>query len=259
MTIKVILSMPLYPNGQLPQAAARTFHAWALAPNPNVEIVTRLHSATSAAQLAYDVLWSGAINQFNEGGATHYCRIDCDVIPIKPNWLGVMVEELQKHDADIMAAVVPIKDDRGLTTTCIDDTGDIWSPRRLTMTEIFDRHETFTDPKILLNTGLYLVDLSKPWVQAKNPDGSLAVSHHMRNKVVMGSNGRWEARMRSEDWELSRDVRKVGGVRQFATRKVELYHEHQHYANWKVWGTERADPENARNLAGRAILEGAGV
>ncbi len=258
--IKVIVSMPLYPNGQMSQPSAAAFYAYALAPNPNVEIVTRLHSSSSASQFAYDMVWCGAINQFNEGGATHFCRLDCDVVPTHHNWLGILVDELLKHDADIMTAVVPLKDDRGFTSTAIDDTGDLWNPRILTMTEVFDRHETFTDPDILVNTGLYLVDLSKPWVQARNEDGSLAVSHHMRNKIIQRPDGKWEARMRSEDWEMSRDLRKVGAVKQYATRKVELYHEFPRYANWKVWGTQKRDEKHVKHDASSgAILEGAGV
>jgi hypothetical protein len=50
--------------------------------------------------------------------------------------------------------------------------------------------------------------------------------------------------MRSEDWEFSRLVRAAGGTRQYATRKVGLYHEHPGYTNKAVWGTCRSDPEH---------------
>ncbi len=243
--IRVALSMPLYANGLINQAAASAFYGYCLAPDQGIEVATRLHSHTSAAQLAYDTTWAAAINLYNEGEITHFCRLDCDVVPTHHNWLGVLIGELKKHDADIMSAVVPLKDERGFTSTSVDDTGDKWNPRIITMTEVMDRPETFTDPRILVNTGLYVVDLSKPWVHAMNEDGSLACSHHMRNKIVQGASGRWEPRMRSEDWELSRDMRKIGATRQYATRKVHLFHEQPQYRNWEAWGTCQNDPQHS--------------
>lgn len=239
--------MPLYGNRSILQPSAAAFYGYALNPGQGIDISARTHTATSGAQWGYDTLWAQAINDFNEGKATHFCRLDSDVVPTQVNWLGVLIREQQKLDADILSVVVPIKDERGMTSTAIDDTGDRWDPRLLTMHEVHERPESFTDPDILLNTGLCVFDLSKRWVQARRYDGSLMVSHHMRNKIVRGDNGLWSPRMRSEDWEFSRDMRKAGATKLYATRKVPLYHEHPQFTNAEPWGTVKCDPNHPQN------------
>ncbi len=235
----VFIASPGRPGKMIHRCVARGIYAWPMR-DKSVEIsVTELD--TSVLPWTFDNLWCMAVNGYEKGQYTHFAMHHDDIGTTKEgNWLGILLAEMEEYDADIMSAVVPLKGEEGLTSTGIDDTGDPWNPRRLTLAEIYELSETFTHPQILLNTGLWVCDLSKPWVH-KERNGVMTCSFHQRNQVVRTPNG-WEPRMRSEDWELSRDVRDAGGKKLYATRKVKLYHEYPGFTNAEPWGTCKRDP-----------------
>lgn len=237
---KVILCMPRRPadNGVMDECAV-AFYGYTCF-DRSIDI-RRGRFASSILPLTFDVCWVHALTEYEKGEATHFAMLHDDVCP-RENWLGILLDECDRLAADVVSAVVPLKDQRGLTSTAIDDTGDIWNPRRLSMKEIYDRDETFTDPAILLNTGCWVADLSKPWTRAER-GGVLNISFHQRNRIIRTPTG-WQAQTRSEDWEFSRLVRQNGGTGQYATRKVSLFHEHSQWSNAGVWGTCQSDPEH---------------
>jgi hypothetical protein len=150
-------------------------------------------------------------------------------------WADIYREEMQKYKIDMLAAVVPLKDHRGLTSTAM-ETDNPWAPRRLTMKEVFDLPETFTDPKILLNSGLWLARADADWL------GSFCWQQQdqMIKMVEVDGSERYIARTISEDWDWSRKIKYRGGSL-YATRKVPLYHEHPQFTNMKVWGEWETD------------------
>lgn len=225
------------PDCRPVSASAAAFYGYKVCLNPDVKY-TRAVAASSVLPTTFDLLWAQALNHYESKEVTHFAMLHDDVVPCE-NWLGILVEEMTKHDADIVSVVVPMKNPSGLTSTALDTTGDPWNPQQLTLREIYEYPETFTHPSILLNSGCWLANLSKPWVRRTTDDGSLAVSFRQLNKVVRGYDGRFEPRQRSEDWEFSRDVRRFGGERLYATRRVRCYHEQPQWTNAEVWGVER--------------------
>ncbi len=270
----VFLTMPR--AGREARCFAATEHFWLPGTTPH-----RHHPhATSSLPMTFDQAWCEALNnrqaEYNEevdaevkaaappefrrtmvrhrlgvvplAGYTHFAMIHDDIVPLVKNWLDVLLTVMDEHDADVVSAVSPIKDDKGLTTTGYDTPGNPLGVRRLTMREVFDLPETFTDPYLVVNTGLFVVKLGawcrETWFQ-------------QCHGVVEMASGQLSPTMISEDWDWSRMVRKAGR-KMIATRRVPLYHEHRQYHTegpWGVWGTdhEYAAWAAAERAAGRGL------
>lgn len=134
---------------------------------------------------SFNHLWAQALTQRDRGNVTHFAMLHTDVAPEK-NWLDKLWEEMVEHNADIMAAVIPFKSTLGLTSIAIDNPKDPWQQRRLTMTEVVEKlPETFSNEDViaaglnpdrnllLQNTGCWMCDLRKPWVDAADEAGNL--------------------------------------------------------------------------------------
>ena len=202
---------------------------------------------SSLLPYTFNLLWTGCINTRKgvpvpQGDGTevnvpisYFAMIHDDVIP-QNGWLNVLIDELETNGADIVSAVIPIKDEKGLTSTAIDTTGDEWSPRRLTMTEVCDLPMTFGEKEaggpLLLNTGLWVCRFDAPWVEK--------VGFRQQDQIFVQDNGEFAARTISEDWDFSRQVKAQGG-KLMATRKVGLIHESGQWHNRGPWGTWKTD------------------
>jgi SAM-dependent methyltransferase len=195
---------------------------------------------SSACCVTFNALLIQALESHERGGADWFLLWHSDIIP-EPFFVDKMVDIAEQKNADILSVVVPIKDEKGLTSTALDEQIDPelstdWRVRRLTMAEIMGRkpvngrvlEPTFTDPKLLLNTGLMLVRLSAPWVKD--------IYFHFEDKIVR-VNGRRRAVLMPEDWMFSKDARKLGCTSQWATRQIRVEHAGaQRYPNDQVWG-----------------------
>jgi hypothetical protein len=177
---------------------------------------------------SFNCLWASMLN---DPAFTHFAMIHSDVCP-DPGWLDVLLAELDATGADLVSAVVPLKNGRGLTSTAL-DTGDPWCPRRLSLAEIWERDETWTEPGLLLNTGL--------WV-CRRGDWCERVQFRQQDRVRRGPSGTFEVHTIPEDWDFTRQVREHGG-RVYATRKVHLYHERREFHTAKPWGQWKTDEE----------------
>lgn len=176
----------------------------------------------------FNMLYCAALNARAQG-ITHFCLLHADVIPQEEHWLDKMMEISQKHRADILSVVIPIKDGRGLTSTAIESENH-WKPRRLSLKELFDREPTFTDPNILVNSGLMLVDIRNHWADK--------VFFRFEDRIVLNEKGLYEANTMSEDWNYSRDARMYDAYI-YATREIKVVHEGRaHYSNAHAWGKE---------------------
>jgi hypothetical protein len=180
--------------------------------------------------------WAEALNARDTLGATHFAMIHDDVCP-DPGWLTVLFDELIAHDADVVSSVVRLKDWRGLTSTAIYDGTNPWERKRLTLTEVAALPETFsaadTGSPLLINTGLWVCDLRKPWCDDW--------CFHSIERIVH-RNGRRVAQVVSEDWAFGHFLNQRGAS-VFATRKVLPGHEgcshfHSHGA-FGSWATDR--------------------
>jgi hypothetical protein len=181
----------------------------------------------------FNTFWADALNHRHE--MTHFLMLHSDVVPA-PGFLGTLLTEMERLKADVISVVIPIKSKEGLTSTAV-ETADRWKPRRLSMSEVFEREESWTEDGLLVNTGLMLVDFRKPWVDKIH----FTVNDAIRKKA----DGSFEAVVEPEDWNFSRQVRTLGGV-PWATRKVQVLHVGaMAYGNSNVWGTLKRDPGRA--------------
>lgn len=173
----------------------------------------------------------------NTPAATHFAMIHDDVCP-DPFWADTLLEEMIDHDADLVSAVVPLKNRSGLTSTAVEGP-DEWHPRPLSLREVFEtERETFSRPTILLNTGLMLLRLDRLYDQFRSTEMGydfVAPVFRQRDEIMIRPGGRFEAVMKPEDFDFTRQVRRAGG-RVFATRRVGLYHGEKQYHNRSVWG-----------------------
>jgi hypothetical protein len=211
-----------------------------------IEIHPRL-AWSSLLPYTFNMLWAGFLGMRESHKLTHFAMIHDDIVP-DAGWLDVLIAELEANDADIVSAVVPIKGPNGLTSTGVDDTGDQWNPRRLTLTQVYQMPATFGDAEaggpLLANTGLWVCRFDRPWVER--------VAFRQQDRITRYPDGRFVPETKPEDWDFSRQVRSLGG-RILATRKVGLAHEREEWHNRAPWGRWAVDEDLA---ADRAIKEG---
>lgn len=241
--MKVFMAMPTY-DGQVNVHCARAFYATASRCLP----LSYGEVGRSLLANAFNLLWATALGARESEGVTHFAMLHADVIP-QDGWLDVLHGELSRTGADLVSAVVPIKDPYGVTSTAIGTKEDSWEPeRRLTMHEVFSLPETFSaadagypDRPLLVNTGCWLADIRKPAFEGLFFEIRDQVT---RQRDETGAHDEYSAWCIPEDWGFSRRLWERGGVA-LATRKVRLQHCGRYlFNNWRPWGAE-TDPRAA--------------
>ncbi len=206
-----------------------------------------------ASLLAYNFnrLWSECLNLRNEKTVTHFAMLHADIGP-DPGWLDVLMDEMEATGADIMSAIAPIKDGRGLTSTGVLDPKDFRMPprvRRLTLKEIHALpHDTFDaagagfpDHQFAINTGCWLARLDRPWVE-EFPGFTIL------DQIMKMPGWGHMPLVFSEDWYASQWWA-THGVKVMATRKVKLTHVGSNYfRNDTPWGSESIDGGDALTI-----------
>lgn len=184
--------------------------------------------------------WCEAMNGRGLGW-THLAMIHHDVTPYG-FWLDQMVELMRKHNADVLAVVLPIKDIDGYTSTALRDrkTGAV---RRITMHELWGlpvgtfSKLNFPGRDLLISSGLWIADFTKPWVEK--------VWFDCRSKIMKRPDGMFVTQTVSEDWFFSHLLNELD-LRVFATREVCCDHWGQiAFTNSQAWGTKKSDEQNA--------------
>ena len=177
----------------------------------------------------FNTAWATALNLKETVGLTHFLLWHADVRPVGQDWLDVLLSEMKASGADVLSAIIPIKDSRGLTSTARDS--DPWQPIRVTQHEAQRiLPQTWTSDDVLLNTGLMLVDFTKDWVYK--------VKFTMQDQIVRRPDGKWTALIEPEDWNFSRQCHRFG-LKLVATRAVVV--EHFGQGCWRsdaAWGAE---------------------
>jgi hypothetical protein len=187
----------------------------------------------------FNKLWCEALNTRGSHGWTHFAMLHSDVAP-EPGWLDVLLHEQQAADVQVLSAVVPLKDTRGLTSTGLWD-GPGGTVRRLSMAEVFLLPQTFTAADLakygagplMVNTGCWICAFTEPWVEQ--------VAFKFIDMIRQVGDA-FEACNMPEDWDFSLQLAGLG-VSVAATRAVRLVHYGEHgWGNDTVWGTELTDP-----------------
>lgn len=226
MTPKIFLAVPNY-EGILTSRAAQTIHS-----ESSVHPMMRVVAGSSLLTQTFNALWCTALNH-REANITHFAMLHSDIEP-EGLWIDELIEEMQRTDADIISAVVPMKSNDGLTSTAIDSGG--WTPRRLTMAEVANLPQTFeaidvpwsNGNPLLVNTGCMLVRFDQKWVEN--------VCFHIEDKIVRSDDGQFRPLVFPEDWGFSRWANQQG-LKVMATTKVRLDHLGKaRFPNQGVWG-----------------------
>jgi hypothetical protein len=230
---------------------------------------TKKHRAypifTSCSLLAwgFNQAWCIALNGRSEHDIKWFAMLHGDIVP-EDYWLDTLIDEAEAHDADVMSAVVPFKNQSGLTSTALSDPSNPWAPFcRLTQRQVthcnfpptFDAHEATRtlggwpklsgDPclpaecladapggsRLLVNTGCFVARIDRPWAEQ--------VHFNIADRIVKRDDGMFEAQVQSEDWQFSRMVADLGG-KVMATTKVALDHKGgANYSSRVSWGMDR--------------------
>lgn len=251
----VFLGMPRH-GGTLHDGAACGFYKM---PTLGECDVINARYASSLLTKAFNSLWAMALASRDGGICTHFAMLHNDIDP-EPAWLDKLLGELTRLDADVVSAVVPLKDTRGLTSTAIDNPADSWNPiKRLSLHEVHKLPETFDaadcgypESALLINTGLWVCDLRKPWCSAAWPDGSLKMFFRQEDRIYRRpehlDGPRYGVETKSEDWNFGRDLHSWG-CKVYATRKVKLKHYGEYaFSNEGAWGTQHVDREFAERV-----------
>lgn len=220
----------------LPSYDGTRYNGMALArllknPPPDL-LINLIELRTSALAFGFNILWANVLNfrQHPTHPPTHYLLWHADVVPQTENWLGIMLSEMERVGADVLSAVIPIKNELGMTSTAREaDPPNRWRPLRYTLTEVSVMADpTWTAPGLLVNTGLMLVDLRKDWVER--------VHFTLNDRIYRGSDGKWRASMEPEDWNFSRQCHALG-VSLYATKAIVVDHVGTtNYRSSNVWG-----------------------
>jgi hypothetical protein len=176
-----------------------------------------------------------ALNTKEAKGYEWFAMLHDDIEP-PPFWLDTLIAEADKHGADLMSAVVPLKDGSGTVSTAIARPDSKYGVfRRLTLHQVL--HPTFPStfgigeavdalarlpeplrveaPRtvLLANTGCMVYRLShwKPGIIFAQEDDVQLVD------------GQWWPVFQSEDWAFTRRVTEHGG-KVMATRVMNIVH-----------------------------------
>lgn len=174
--------------------------------------------------------WCAALN----GEIDYFAMLHADVSS-DDGWLGKMICELEKHELDVLSAVVPIKNMKGVTSTALDG-GDEWDVKcRLTLAEVHTLPVTFTADDVghplLVNTGCWVAKWG-PWAEK--------IQFEMRDRIIK-NDGVWEPQIQPEDWHFSRQCNAMG-LRIGATRIIDVvHHGSTEYSNSFTWGSCQFD------------------
>jgi len=186
----------------------------------SIDFINMDHGRSLLAKTFND-MWCHCLNMRDEGhGITHFAMLHSDLWAQRL-WARILHDELAATDADLCAAVVPIKDGDGLSSTAV-SADDPFHRRRLTIKEVnrlpvtFDAEACgYPGRTLLANTGCWICRLDKLWVDD--------VIFTIRDKIVRNDEGKREALVEPEDWHFSRQIFERGG-KIVCTRKVQVRH-----------------------------------
>lgn len=213
---------------------------------------------SSSLPMCFNILWAQAL----AGKFDYFFMLHADIVP-QAGWAKVLLDILLEKEADVVSAVSPIKSNDGVFSCAVANPEHTWGPLyRFTAKGLKDMPDTFgredtdcPDNALLVNTGCWVADLSKPWVRQRDESGALAVSFDMRHRIYVHENGKLEPQMESEDWRFSRQLHELG-CRVLATKAVHLSHRGgRGWNNNDLWGVEIDPLANREYLAKRYVSE----
>lgn len=189
----------------------------------------------SLLAFSFNQLWADALNDRGTPttpGATHFIMLHDDVVPIDPSpdvgWAQALLVEMIQNSLGALCVLTAIKKDGGDSSTAIDnDRNDPMPERRMRLDEFAGRKliTTREEPRLLINTGCLAIDLTQPWAER--------VYFHVKDGIRRDpKTGKFEAWVDSEDYNLSRMLRREG-VHFGCTASITTSH-----TGRKAWGNQ---------------------
>lgn len=235
--MRLAVCIPNHGHGDL--AAQPLLHAQQRCPYIDGDIELIKIGGSGLTQ-NHNLLLCEAVNRYRKGDITHALFMHSDVQPRDGDWLSILIEEYQRARADVLGCFIAMKGWIGITSTALDT--DYWQPQRLTLHQIKRLPVTWTHfqhPRLLLNTGLMLMDLSR--IAALDPPPCF----RFENRIRVDENGNWGQDFLGEDWLFSRECHKRG-LQLFVTRALHIDHlGEQMYPSSPAWGAP-LDPGHVR-------------
>lgn len=231
----VALVMPRRKEMRRDEMIGATIHA---SPQGKCQVYPfAVHSSLLNHSFNQCLAW--AVNQYEAGISLTHLAIVHDDIQSDPAWIDTHVATMDERDADFVSSAVPIKDDRGCSSTAVYE-NDIWDYRRFTMRELGMMPEVFSHDEyagnLILNTGCCVLKLRDPWLS--HPDQFVFQD---QQRLERNEKGQWQAKVVSEDWLFTDAIRQAGG-RLVLSRKVGILHEGTRTfpssTNWGLWQTD---------------------
>lgn len=234
---RILLGMPVGYGTAYIHAARGFFRA-----SRDMASVVKYHPGSSLLASSFNEIWCQALNfEADTGEKLEYFAMLHDDVAPEDYWLDKLIAELEDKKLDVLSAVVPIKDNRGLTSMALDREGNQFLPlARISMHEVFGLPETFTSDdighKLLLNTGC--------WVCKWDQEVCKKLHFEINDRIVFNeASKRFQSETESEDWFFSREAHALG-LKLGATRKVSLMHFGTYaFTNDRPWGVEKFDSE----------------
>ncbi len=234
MIPRVFLGQP-QSHGQPREESSRSKFS-SLDPNAEdedrVEISANSVTMTGSLTLAFNTLLAAALDSRDVGKTTHFAMLHDDVWPLGP-WVSQLWRVMRATGADLVSAVVPMKEVEGRTSTAIGDRADdwlanryIWLSDKATMPPTFLQDDVCLPTEVLLaNTGCWLADLRKPWWDEFADAGGF----YQMGRIGRNPDGTRSADFQPEDWRMSRFL-EAKGARIACTWEVPLRH-----GGWNWW------------------------
>ena len=217
---KVFLAVPTH-NGLLTEGTVLGLLN-PIEKDSKTDLIIRI-STSSNLTGNFNRLWCEA---FNDKTYTHFLMLHADIAP-EYGFVDKMLSIMKRVGADVLSAISPLKNDFGLTSTALAPESPMGRITRYTMQQVFKEEPTFTHPRLLLNTGLMLVNM-------KIPKADLL--HFNTKSWIENESGRAVEKSLTEDWAFS-DLARVYGAKLYATREVKLEHlGTMRYPNHYPWG-----------------------
>lgn len=187
----------------------------------------------------FNKAWCDALNHVPRPTYFAMCHSD---ISAPERWLDALIDEMEAHGADLVSAVVPIKDFRGITSTALMDAGS-GTLRRLTAHEMRSTHpetkermlpDTFdgadlaklfemppdSNVALCVNSGLWVCKFG-PWAETVCFETGDRITRDPDPTHPSGE--RFVARVFSEDWLFSSTLI-AKGIKVMATQRVQVTH-----------------------------------
>ena len=180
--------------------------------------------------------WDEADGKPGNGPVSDFVMVHSDIAPVGLNgrrmrWIQDLLEERDRTGADVVSAVMPLKDGSRWTSTAAMS----WSSRqmrKLTLDEclppavpetfgIEELREGNADVRnagadvLLVNTGLWLASICEPWARR--------FCFRIYDTIVLGDDGLDKAMAVGEDFLWSMDLHRMG-LKAVATTKVAAHH-----------------------------------